>query len=201
MAKKKKPRSPKYKRKVNTREVKQRFLIVCEGTKTEPNYFRSFRVPRNVVEVNVTGLGRNPSQLVDYASQLNDEDGDYDRVWCVFDRDSWKLQDFNSALSSAKNKRFEVAYSNPKFELWYLLHFDYCDSSIPPEKYNSKLSSYMGIEYEKNNRDMYELLRDTQKKAIERAEKLLEQYDHANPAKDNPSTTVHQLVKALNKFL
>ncbi len=199
MTKKRKSRSPKYERKQDTRKLKQRFLIVCEGTKTEPNYFRSFRVPKDVVKVK--GLGRNPSQLVDYASQLNDEDGDYDRVWCVFDRDSWTLQDFNSALSSAKNKGFEIAYSNPKFELWYLLHFDYCDSAIPPEKYDSKLSSYMGKAYEKNNKNMYELLRDRQKKAIERAEQLLEQYDPVNPAKDNPSTTVHQLVKALNKFI
>jgi len=199
MTKKRKSRSPKYERKQDARKLKQRFLIVCEGTKTEPNYFRSFRVPKDVVKVK--GLGRNPSQLVDYASQLNDEDGDYDRVWCVFDRDSWTLQDFNSALSSAKNKGVEIAYSNPKFELWYLLHFDYCDSAIPPEKYDSKLSSYMGKAYEKNNKNMYELLRDRQKKAIERAEQLLEQYDPVNPAKDNPSTTVHQLVKALNKFI
>ena len=37
------------KRSVGTRETVQRFLVVCEGEKTEPNYFRSFRVPKNVV--------------------------------------------------------------------------------------------------------------------------------------------------------
>jgi hypothetical protein len=31
-------------RKVKNREVKQTFLIVCEGEKTEPNYFKSFHV-------------------------------------------------------------------------------------------------------------------------------------------------------------
>ncbi|MDL5046865.1 RloB domain-containing protein, partial [Oscillatoria amoena NRMC-F 0135] len=50
-------------RKVDIKEVKQRFLIVCEGEKTEPNYFRSFRVPRNVVEIDVKGVGENPSKL------------------------------------------------------------------------------------------------------------------------------------------
>lgn len=200
MAKKKNSRTTPYKRKVNTREVKQRFLIVCEGTETEPNYFRSFRVPKNV-QVYVKGLGKNPSQLVDYATQLHDEDSDYDQVWCVFDRDSWKVQDFNSALSSAKTKNVKVAYSNPKFELWYLLHFDYLDSAIAPGTYDSKLSSYLGKEYSKNNREIYELLLGKQNRAIERAEKLLEQYAPPNPAQDNPSTTVHQLVKALNQFL
>lgn len=75
-------------RKVNTREVRQRFLIVCEGEKTEPNYFRSFRVPKNVAEIDVQGLGENPSKLVQSAKELQNQE-DYDQVWCVFDRDSW----------------------------------------------------------------------------------------------------------------
>ena len=58
-------------RKVETREVRQSFLIVCEGEKTEPNYFRSFRVPKNVVEIDVQGLGENPSKLVKSGKRLN----------------------------------------------------------------------------------------------------------------------------------
>jgi len=78
-----------------------------------------------------------------------------------------------------------------------------CTKSLFPIPYSLFPSAkrYMGKAYEKNNKNMYELLRDRQKKAIERAEQLLEQYDPVNPAKDNPSTTVHQLVKALNKFI
>ena len=64
-------------RKVNTREIKQRFLIVCEGTKTELNYFKSFRVP--TVPVNVQGLGRDPSKIVQYAKMLSEED-EYDQI-------------------------------------------------------------------------------------------------------------------------
>ena len=30
-------------RRVKTRELRQRFLIVCEGGKTEPRYFESFQ--------------------------------------------------------------------------------------------------------------------------------------------------------------
>ena len=79
-------------RQVGTRELKERFLIVCEGSKTEPNYFRSFRVPKNVVEVDVHGLGEDPSKLVKSAKDLKNKDGDdYDQIWCVFDRDSWTL--------------------------------------------------------------------------------------------------------------
>jgi hypothetical protein len=65
MAKRKSQHQGYSSRKVNTREIRQRFLIICEGEKTEPNYFRSFRVPKVVIEVQ--GLGMNPSKLVDKA--------------------------------------------------------------------------------------------------------------------------------------
>jgi len=107
-------------RKVDTREVKQTFLIVCEGEKTEPNYFKSFRVPTVVIEVK--GLGENPSRLVESAKKWQKED-DYDQVWCVFDRDSWPEQDFYNAIKNATEQGFGVAYSHECFELWYILHF------------------------------------------------------------------------------
>ncbi len=87
-------------RKVNTREVRQRFLIVCEGEKTEPNYFRSFHVPKNVAEIDVKGLGENPSKLVNSAKELKQQE-EYDQVWCVFDRDAWTPEDFNNAIINA----------------------------------------------------------------------------------------------------
>ncbi len=37
-------------RRVDTRTARQRFLIVCEGEQTEPNYFRAFQVPGLVVK-------------------------------------------------------------------------------------------------------------------------------------------------------
>ncbi len=127
-------------RKVNTREIKQRFLIVCEGAKSEPNYFMSFRVPKNVVKIDVQGLGENPSKLVQSAKELNKE-GEYDQVWCVFDRDSWTIEDFNNAIKNAKDQRFEVAYSNEAFELWYVLHFQFLNTGIPRSDYLGKLTT------------------------------------------------------------
>lgn len=59
------------KRKVGVRKIKQRFLIVCEGTKTEPQYFKGFRVPKVVVDIE--GLGVNPSRLVDTARELREK--------------------------------------------------------------------------------------------------------------------------------
>lgn len=184
-------------RKVNTREIRKRFLIVCEGEKTEPNYFEGFRVPKIIIKVE--GVGRNPSQLVRKAAQLNDND-DYDRVWCVFDKDDFLREDFNNAISGATSQGFSVAYSNKSFELWYLLHFEYVNTGISRARYISKLSSWLGHKYEKNSGTMYGKLIDRQHIAIRNAKKLLDQYDsRCPPANNDPSTTVHELVEELNK--
>ncbi|MGI2905687.1 RloB family protein [Tolypothrix sp. VBCCA 56010] len=187
-------------RKVNTREIRQRFLIVCEGEKTEPNYFKSFRVPKNVAEVNVQGLGKNPSKLVESAKELNKQD-DYDQVWCVFDRNSWTREDFNNAIKNANDQGFKVAYSNEAFELWYVLHFEFINTGIPRSDYLRKLTYLIGRTYQKNSETIYDDLLEKQSIAIRHAENLLKQYDPHIPAEDNPSTTVHLLVQELNKFI
>jgi len=185
-------------KKVNTREIKQRFLIVCEGAKTEPNYFKSFRVPKVVIEIQ--GLGENPSKLVQSANALKSED-EYDQVWCVFDRDDWTKEDFNNAISSAKKCGFEVAYSNEAFELWYVLHFEFLNTGIPRGDYITKLTSLLGKKYQKNSKTIYDDLLEIQNAAIKRAEKLLEEYAPSKPEQDNPSTTVHLLVEQLKRFV
>jgi hypothetical protein len=38
---------------VGARELRDRFLIVCEGEKTEPNYFKSFPLNADVIKVDV----------------------------------------------------------------------------------------------------------------------------------------------------
>lgn len=185
-------------RKVNTREVRQIFLIVCEGEKTEPNYFKSFRVPKNVIDVK--GVGENPSNLVESARRFNSLQ-DYDQVWCVFDRDNFTPQDFNNAIQNAKNQNFNVAYSNEAFELWYVLHFEFLNTGIPRRDYCQKLTKLMGKKYEKNSKEIYKELIDKQDIAIKNSRRLLQQYDPQIPVKDNPSTTVHLLVEELNKFI
>jgi hypothetical protein len=185
-------------RKVDNREIKQRFLVVCEGAKTEPNYFRGFRVPKDVIDVR--GIGENPSRLVQCAKELQ-EKGDYDQVWCVFDRDDWKAEDFNNAISNAISNGFKVAYSNEAFELWYVLHFEFLNTGIPRSDYSGKLSTLLGRKYKKNSLEIYDELRDRQSTAIKHAEKLLNQYQPSKPGDDNPSTTVRLLVQELNRFI
>lgn len=185
-------------RKVETREPRERFLLVCEGAKTEPNYFGAFRVPKEVISI--VGLGDNTVRIVEEAIRLR-EDDEFDQVWCVFDRDSFPAQHFNSAIELARVNGIEVAYSNESFELWYLLHFNYCDAAISRRDYEGRLTEELGHPYEKNSKSMYDELLNRQETAIRNAERLLKAYVPSKPAEDNPSTTVHRLVLQLNRFL
>lgn len=116
-------------RRVETRPLRWRCLIVCEGEKTEPHYFEAFPVNAKV-EIVVEGQGMNTVSLVDHAVARRDEDGSFDEVWCVFDRDSFPAEHFNLAIDRAAREALLVAYSNEAFELWYLLHFCYLDAAV-----------------------------------------------------------------------
>lgn len=86
------------------------------------------------------------------------------------------------------------------FELWYLLHFNYHDTAIGREAYKAKLTANLGATYEKNDPTMYSKLKTKMSTAIQNAKRLFDQYEPPDPAKDNPSTTVHQLVEELLRF-
>jgi len=183
--------------------VRQRFLIVCGGERTEPNYFRHFRAP--TVVITIYAIGKSPLEVVKGAWKCRQEDRrkgeEYDQIWCVFDRDEFLGQDFNAAIALAHRHHIQVAYSNEAFELWYLLHFSYQNTAISRRDYITRLNTLLGHLYAKNSETMYDELEPRQSEAIRNAERLLAQYDPPNPAVDNPSTTVHLLVKELNRFI
>jgi len=181
---------------VGRREVRQRFLIVCEGEKTEPGYFRAFQVPGVVVDIRSTtnrGLG-----LINEAIQRRTQD-EYDQIWCVFDRDDLSDTVIRKAFDHAKKENINIAFSNQAFELWYLLHFAYYNTAMTRKQYSSLLSSHLGCTYAKDSANMYIILLDRQATAINHARRLYAQYNQWDPATADPSTTVHLLVEELNK--
>ncbi|MDA8211160.1 MAG: RloB family protein [Clostridia bacterium] len=176
-------------------------MIVCEGSKTEPRYFEGFRL----TNVKVVGTGYNTDSLVQYAIQLKrdaqKEKEPFNQVWCVFDRDSFPVANFNNALTLARQHSINTAYSNEAFELWYLLHFHYYESAISRDDYITKLDGLLGFKYQKNCQTMFDELVEKQDIAIRNAERLLSQYPDIDPVNNNPSTTIHVLVKELNKWV
>ncbi|HSH03806.1 MAG TPA: RloB family protein [Anaerolineae bacterium] len=183
------------KRKKNKRHLRKRFLIVCEGERTEPNYFESFKVAKELCEI--VGVGDNTLRLVREAISLK-EKGNYDEVWVVMDKDDFPSDNFNNALNLARQKGVQVAYSNEAFEIWYLLHYHYHNAAISRSSYKERLTACLGFEYKKNIIGIYDVLMDKQSVAIQNAARLLASYgEYHNPAHDNPCTTVHLLVETL----
>ena len=84
------PRKEKsFKRTGRTREVKQSFLIVCEGVNTEPEYFKAFRLTS--ASVKAIGKGLSTTRLVEEAIIVKEVEGrknhTFDQYWVVFDND------------------------------------------------------------------------------------------------------------------
>jgi hypothetical protein len=186
---------------------KHRYLIVCEGERTEPNYFLGFPIPKDSV-VKVEGTGFNTESLILEAIRLykqakDEENIIYDQIWCVFDRDSFSAKNFKKAFQVAEQAKqnkinVEIAYSNEAFELWYVLHFQYLDTGISRADYITCLTKLLKRDYKKKDQGIYKELLPRQDTALKNAQKLYDQYQSKNPESDKPSTTVHILVKKLN---
>lgn len=205
------------KRKEQTKEVRVYFLIVCEGEKTEPNYFKSFKtnVKSFIFTIDTLGEGSNTKDLVRRTIKARDNSSqEYDSVWAVFDRDSFSSNNFNGAIELAENNSIKVGWSNEAFELWYLLHFQYRNTYMSREDYKSAIEKEVNdkivaqskskkpkkFKYKKNSEEMYSILEKygNQKQAISYAEKLISGYNCQNFAIHNPCTRIHLLVEELN---
>lgn len=190
-------------------------LIVCEGQNTEKSYFDQFRLTS--ARLITLGKGYNTVSLVNEALRLSHEKT-YDKVWCVFDKDDFSANDFNSAIQIATANGFGVAYSNQAFEYWLILHFeDHQGGPLPRTDYGDKLNGYinsLGANYEADtskrvSEELFELLEAPDPKtgtvrrilAISRAKKIYAKYNHASPATEESSTTVFALVEEIMKYI
>jgi hypothetical protein len=205
-------------RKRNSKDKRKYFLIVCEGEKTEPNYFESLKLdlPKGVLtscRIDIEGTGRNTVSLIEEALRIkskleNETSLSISKVWVVFDKDSFEPEQFNHAIHLCKNSvpKIGCAWTNQAFELWYLLHFHFYNTAINREMYQKLIEKNLKpkvgeqYQYQKNSTEMYSLLKKygSIESAIKFSKKLESQFegrnDHAN---HNPSTKVHHLVAEL----
>ena len=192
-------RSSRDRKPVKLLKPRPRILIVCQGERTEPNYFNAFRIAD--VEV-IHGRG-DPLQIIAEAEKKYAQDSYYDQVWCVFDRDDFPQFDVDIArveMLRRQKKPFRAAWSNFCFELWYLLHFEYLQSGISRERYGEKISAHLRKPYKKNDGTMHDLLRtheDTAYRNAVRLRKMHEENGTVIPLQQCPMTTVDELVRSL----
>lgn len=206
------------KRKRDVRNKRKYYLIICEGEATEPNYFEGFKqdLPNGVLtayQINIEGTGRNTQSLVDEALRLKNayqinHSRPIDKLWVVFDRDSFSANDFNNAINRCLSYHPQIgcAWSNEAFELWYLLHFQYYENGMSRKDYKGLIEKSLkplrgtDYRYEKNSPDMYTLLKEngSLENAIRNAKLLAAFFEGRQDfANHNPCTMVYQLIEEL----
>jgi hypothetical protein len=82
-----------YEKKEPFRDAKL-FVIICEGSKREPDYFGFFdRITQKIIIIAAGSIeGRTaPQHLIEYAKETIKklDFGGEDELWIVFDRDRW----------------------------------------------------------------------------------------------------------------
>jgi hypothetical protein len=202
----------------DSRPQRQSILIVCEGEQTEPNYFQAIidfhRLNTVILQVEVIGAGRGALSLTKYALDLQKKGVDrYAQIWCVFDKDDFKADAFDNAISRAEGHSFlRVAWSNEAFELWYVLHFQYLDAApgyaAGPARdyYKARLTDLLRplgrAKYEKNDPTLYAALGPKRlQTAISFARRLQAFHPAGIPChRCIPATTVHELVELLLSY-
>lgn len=176
-------------------ESRKKILIVCEGEKTEPNYFNWLkRIWRVNAEIEILGRCGDPLNVVKRAVQEKAQrkrETKPDSVFAVFDRDDFTLERINHAYRLAESNGIQIAFSNEAFELWYLLHFQYIDAALAREELRSKLEERIGKPYLKNDTSIFTILADKILSATRNARRLEACNDST---KDNPYTSVHWLI-------
>lgn len=185
---------------------------MCEGAKTEPNYFKSIQseLPRQTIELKILGERRNTLSLVESAidernHQARTGSYEYDQVWVVFDRDSFPADFFDNAISRASANQISSAWSNEAFELWYILHFEYRNTGMSRDDYKARLTEYLGEEYQKNDPQMYQKISQCGGnwiQAVANAKRLHADFTARRipPSQSNPCTAVYQLIEELQRF-
>lgn len=206
-----KPRPAKeYRRRGPIREPYDVVLIVCEGKKTEPEYFEGLKKAGRLSGANikvVSGDGNDPVSIVKHAL-AEFRKGGYDRVFCVFDRDGHA--NYHEALDRAASSppgrkgRLEAITSVPCFELWILLHFAYATAPFVKTGNKSACDNVIDAvrihlpEYEKAMTGIFERLEPHTNKATTYADRLARH--NRDTGSDNPATRVHELVKYLREL-
>jgi len=191
------------------------YLIVCEGKQTEPNYFNGLKRKINekygnkvdvlIPNIEIKGTGMNTVSLVKYAEQKVNHSGKiYGQVWVVFDKDDYNDEQFNSAID---NCSYNVAWSNPNFELWLLSHFKKINRYVSKDDVIQELSKEFqknGLGYyAKNDEDIFNKVTCKGKlhTAIRNCEYMEEINKGGQASQRNPMTKVYKIVDGLKEYL
>ena len=162
--------------------------IVCEGRKTEPNYFQALGSSLRLKTLRVSaatqpgllGVQRAVRTAVERAHTT-------DEIWCVVDDDERgaQISECRSVFGKLRNQRqspkIHLVLSTPCFEYWLLLHFK--DTTKSYRGLHRRSACAQVIEelksdlrdYRKNDSRLFKELEERMPVAIERAKRSREE--------------------------
>lgn len=173
-------------------------VIAVEGEREEKWYFEGLRdhgwidTRRVRVEVLPAVNGESsPKHVVARLEAFESQNGDlisHDQRWLVMDVDRHK--DLHDALTEAREHRWNVAVSNPCFEVWLQLHW-----RETPEGCTSKHATTSWRRLRAERSEPWPFTLGEVEHAIERASGFGDHHDHI--PMPPPATGVYRLVEAL----
>ncbi|MEG4211343.1 RloB family protein [Microcoleus sp. S13_B4] len=178
------------------------FIVATEGKETEKQYFRMFNSTRIKVEILATTEdGKSSPEYVlerlDTFKERYDLTED-DMLWLVSDVDRWGDKKLSSVCTQARQRGYNLAVSNPCFEVWLTLHFEDINTlDRTCDNFKARLRIILGS-YNGSNLDISAYKPKT-KDAVNRAKNL-----HPSSQQDWPPTLgthVYRLVEILLKSL
>jgi hypothetical protein len=206
------PPSPSLRRVVEKVEARVELVIACEGTETEPDYIdkcvqyygagmvkvrilEKTGVPLTVVKVAVS---EREKLLADHRRK---RDGGDVRppfsVWAMFDRDEHEIDE---AMALAKEKKIGIAFSNPCFELWPVLHLMDYGAQDGRHALQKKLHENMPLYHHGNSpRVDFDAIKEMFDIAYRRAAILNNARQTEGCESGCPSTTVGELVQKIRQ--
>lgn len=141
--------APGFVRRVGVRPYRPVCWISAEG-QTERDYFSMnvFKEARAVVKFprNIHPDRRNPAQVLKrFQKALKENDfRSGDEAWIIVDVDEWDDAELRALIEwQEADARHHVAVSNPKFELFLLMHFDRGNGCTTSAKVDSALKRYL----------------------------------------------------------
>jgi len=194
---------------IGSREQFDRVLIVTEGCKTEPLYLNCFNDPRirhKVLNIHCSS-DSSPERLLQHAIERSGKNTrqkrsvessyfllPFDSVWIVFDRNGNALETIDGVMREAESKNIKIAFSQPCFEFWLLLHFTYSTREFGNcNEAKETLREYDSYYSKNGNFDEYMPRIDT---AIKNSKKS-HQFAKTHGLGSKSYTTVYKLIEEL----
>jgi hypothetical protein len=195
------------KRRSGFRPERKNFIFLCEGEVTEPQYFNALKTVYQRVNIYPVKKVGHPGSILDRAKKILDRDQrdsvvrkvplqKGDEIWAVFDEDG--RPDIHDHIAQCKSANVSVAFSNPCFEVWLILHHKDYDRPCNASDAQTELSS-IHPEYDPAAGKTLEFkkLMASIEVAENRAKAQLDRLKERGQPLGRPSTNVGDLTRAI----